>query len=81
MRDSCKEPWVDKSVINIVRKKFILLLHQPVVLNNARQNLITSRPPKTQKGNLKQRAVWKKELILKGQRDDEKLYCASVPDH
>ena len=81
MRDSCKEPWVDKSVINIVRKKFVLLLHQPVVSNNARQNLITSRPPKAQKGNLKQRDVWKKELILKGQRDDEKLYCASVPDH
>ena len=35
----------------------------------------------TQKGNFKQRAAWKKELILKGQRDDEKLYCASVSDH
>ena len=81
MRDLCKEPWVDKSAINIIRKNFILLLHQPVVSNNARQNLITSRPPKTQQGNLKQRAVWKRELILKGQRDDEKLYCASVPDH
>ena len=57
MKDSCKELWVDKSVINIVRKNFTLLLHQPVLSNNARQNLITSRPPKTQKGNLKQRAV------------------------